>query len=132
MFTLEPGPIELITDDQIPRARLSTAANENIVAPVAQQIDAHELAMAGPQSEVTAVAGGDPEGDFNATVPLAAAEIAAQLDSQSEIDPTPMYVAALESLSEADQLAGGFAREGETLAPISVPGEGSDFLDVKQ
>ena len=130
MFTYEPGPLALITPDQIPRPRLSQHVFEATAAPVVQQTDAHEQAMVGPQAKVIEVIGGDPEADFNATIPNAAAEIGAQLGSQSEIDPAHAYVAALESLNEANGLAAVFEPEGATLPGLYVPGEGGDELGI--
>lgn len=130
IFPLEPGPIDLITEDQIPRFRGARHSFETLAAPVSAGFDNTALALLGPQQQVGELQGGNPDADFAQHIAPAIGEIASQLGSQSVVDPAHAFVSAMEALNEADSLAGGLPAEKETIGRVDIPGEGGDHFDV--
>lgn len=130
-FVLEPGPLKLITADEIPRARLLPGLFESTAAPVSAELDAHHAALAAPAARVGEALGGDPDADYQSILPPAVDEINAQLGSLSEIDPAHAYVSALEAAGETEGLLSSFAPQGSPLFTIELPPDDADPIEVK-
>lgn len=128
-FLLEPGPLRLITADQIPRPRNSQGVFESAAAPVSAHLDAIESNLVAPQSQVGEALDQDLNGEYDRAIAPALGEIYSQLGSQSDIDPAHMYIAALEAGQELGGVYGALPVEGAALAAVGIPGEGSNDLE---
>jgi hypothetical protein len=119
----EPGPIELIRDDQIPRPRGIEHHFESLVSVPIAGVHERDVIVGLRRADLVAVTAADVDGDFARTVIPAADELGAQLGTMHPLDPAAILEAALAGVREADGYAGDLPPEGATSDRLSFDGE---------
>ena len=122
----EPGPVEKIELARFPVASGNRRVFETLAAQAGRDLERHADAIGATAHEIRPMATRDINSDFARTVPGAVAEINGQLSSQSQIDPGPMYAAALESIGDLTGAGAGLPPAGATSGGVTGGG-GSEF-----
>lgn len=122
----DDGPIEKIPLWRFPQSRGNRHLFETLAAQVGRDLERHADAIGSSAAGMQQAATRDINDDFARTIPGALGEINGQLGSQSEIDPAPVYTAALESVGDLDGAGHGLPAEGAHTG-FSPPAGGSEF-----